>query len=285
MQTHQATTKQKSTARTVGDTFNVNDIAAQFVTTADMTEEQKLKLKCKKKSNQRRRGESTTALNYALLRVPMYPYLTNEQLKTEIQKAKEMNLILKAYTEKTGDADYSDNNFLTVSDVERAISSYENAIKQELDKAKLDYTTITGITDTYRFANLQQVQEALNQWQVEQNAAKLRADWTKRKEYLNELTGRIYNDLKAVSWNKHAGTQDELAKLSTRDMVYFIHVYDNVNKYKIGKQHNLVKQLEDDQNMSKTKKYISQSLPKVRAIMANGWTIADIDQYGNSTKF
>ena len=129
------------------------------------------------------------------------------------------------------------------------------------------------------------MKEALNKWQVEQNATKLRADWTKQKEYLNQLAGRIYNDLKAVSWSKHAGTQQELADLSTRDMVYFIHIYDNVNKFKIGNQKNLAAQLTDDRNMSKTKNQIAKSLPKVRAIMANGWTIADIDQYGNSTKF
>lgn len=277
----------KSTARTVGDSFNVNDIASQFVTTAEMTEEQKAEIEMQKEKAVKDANEK------AQLRIELRSltgadiptYLTNEQLKTEIQKAKEMNVILKTYTDKTGDADYSDNNFMTVSDVERAIASHENALKKELDAAKLDYTTITGRTDTYRFANLQQVNEALNQWRIEQNNTKLRADWTKRKEYLNQLTGRIYSDLKASAWNKHAGTQNELANLSTRDMVYFIHVYDNVSKFKIGKQNNLVKQLDDDKNMSKTQKYVRQSLAKVRAIMANGYTIADIDQYGNSTKF
>lgn len=277
----------KSTPRTVGDSFNVNDIASQFVTTPEMTEEQKAEIEMQKEKAIKD-AEEKAQLRIELRSITgadVPSYLTNEQLKTEIQKAKEMNVILKAYTDKTGDSDYSDNNFLTVSDVERAISSYENALKQELDKAKLDYTTITGRTDTYRFANLQQVQEALNKWQIEQNATKLRADWTKRKEYLNQLAGRIYNDLKAVSWSKHAGTQQELADLSTRDMVYFIHIYDNVNKYKIGKQNNLAAQLQDDRNMNKTKNQIAKSLPKVRAIMANGYTIADIDQYGNSTKF
>ena len=277
----------KSTARSVGDTFNVNDIASQFVTTPEMTEEQKAEIEMQKEKAVKDANEK------AQLRIELRSitgadvpsYLTNEQLKTEIQKAKEMNLILKAYTDKTGDADYSDNDFLTVSDVERAIASHENALKKELDAAKLDYTTITGRTDTYRFANLQQVKEALNQWQVEQNATKLRADWTKQKEYLNQLAGRIYNDLKAASWSKHAGTQQELADLSTRDMVYFILIYDNVSKFKIGSQKNLAAQLTDDKNMSKTKNQIAKSLPKVRAIMANGWTIADIDQFGNSKKF
>lgn len=277
----------KSTPRTVGDSFNVNDIASQFVTTPEMTEEQKAEIEMQKEKAIKDANEK------AQLRIELRSltgadipsYLTNEQLKTEIQKAKEMNVILKTYTDKTGDADYSDNNFLTVSDVERAISSHENALKKELETAKLDYTTITGRTDTYKFNNLQQVKEALNQWQVEQNATKLRADWTKRKEYLNQLAGRIYNDLKASSWSKHAGTQQELADLSTRDMVYFIHIYDNVSKFKIGSQKNLAAQLTDDKNMSKTKNQIAKSLPKVRAIMANGWNIADIDQYGNSKKF
>ncbi len=279
--------KTNTNSRSVGDSFNVNDIASQFVTTPEMTEEQKAEIEMQKEKAVKDANEK------APLRIELRSitgadvpsYLTNEQLKTEIQKAKEMNVILKAYTDKTGDADYSDNNFLTVSDVERAISSHENAIKKELETAKLDYTTITGRTDTYKFTNLQQVKEALNKWQVEQNATKLRADWTKQKEYLNQLAGRIYNDLKAVSWSKHAGTQQELADLSTRDMVYFIHIYDNVNKFKIGSQKNLAAQLTDDRNMNKTKNQIAKSLPKVRAIMANGYTIADIDQYGNSTKF
>lgn len=279
--------KNTSNLRSVGDSFNVNDIASQFVTTAEMTDEQKAEIEMQKaiaikdaeeKAQLRIELRSITGAN-----VPTY--LTNDQLKTEILKAKEMNLILKAYTDKTGDADYSDNDFLTVSDVELAISSHENAIKKELDTAKLDYTTITGRTDTYKFKTLAQVKEALNQWKVEQNSNKLRADWTARKEYLNQLTGRIYSDLKANAWNKHAGTQAELANLPTRDMVYFIHVYDNVSKFKIGSQNNLVKQLDDDKNMNKTQTYIRQSLPKVRAIIANGWTIADIDQYGNSKKF
>jgi hypothetical protein len=287
--TEESAETQKNTAptRTVGDSFNVNDIAAQFVTTADMTDEQKAEIEMLKEKAIKDANEK------AQLRIELRSitgadvpsYLTNDQLKTEIQKAKEMNIMLKAYTDKTGDADYSDNDFRTVADVERAISSHENAIKKELDTAKLDYTTITGRTDTYKFATIAQVREALKQWQVEQNATKLRADWTKRKEYLNQLAGRIYRDLKAVSWSKHAGTQQELADLNTRDMVYFIHIYDNVNKFKIGNQANLRSQLYDDLNMSKTKNQIAKSLPKVRAIMANGWTIADIDQYGNSKKF
>ena len=277
----------KSTTLTVGDSFNVNDIASQFVTTPEMTEEQKAVIEMQKEKAIKE-AEEKAQLRIELRSITgadVPTYLTNEQLKTEIVKAKEMNVILKAYTDKTGDADYSDNNFLTVADVERAISSHENALKKELEAAKLDYTTITGRTDTSKFTNLQQVKEALNHWKIEQNNTKLRADWTKRKEYLNQLTGRIYNDLKAASWSKHAGTQQELADLSTRDMVYFIHIYDNVSKFKIGKQNNLVKQLDDDKNMSKTKKQIAKSLPKVRAIMANGWTIADIDQFGNSNKF
>lgn len=285
--TDAATTAANAAKNVLVDTLDVEEATSQYNATANMTDEEKAAIEQKKaEALEAANVKAQLRIDYKSLFNAVAPLsYTTEQLQSEIAAKKALNVLLQKYIEQTGDKDTSDNNFKTAAEVENAIAAYENKKKEELEAAYSFYKTVTGLTDASKYRTRADVYAAIDTWKVQQsNNAKIKA-WNERKKYLDGKVTWCYKDLKKAASNKGKSGQQEISNFSDRDLVYFVDMYDNVLRLRDGKRDTLIKQLADDDHMSKTGAYVTKTLNRVRAIKNLGWSIKDIDQYGNSTKF